>query len=182
MKQLFSHIGEQAEQIHDLWKKGNKRGQPYNCTILPEGNFQAAVQKKSKNGNPNRPQKSCWTEKKMLAKASRIFKTNYQKEGSCWERELWNSTNTLKYLAEFYCSLVWKEITQGQEKTHWKWEGITIPSTLTGLVMVSALQAWMEKFFVHGALRRSVPRVCHISRRDKLFPDWKQLWTCPDKA
>ena len=55
MKQLFSHIGEQAEQIHDLWKKGNKQGQPYNCTILPGGNFQAAVQKKVKTGTQTDP-------------------------------------------------------------------------------------------------------------------------------
>lgn len=46
MKQLFSHIGEKAEQIYHLWKKGNKQGQPYNCTsLLPGGSFQAAVQK-----------------------------------------------------------------------------------------------------------------------------------------
>lgn len=55
MKPLFSHIGEQAEQIHDLWKKGNKQGQPYNCTILPEGNFQAAIQKKVKTGTQTDP-------------------------------------------------------------------------------------------------------------------------------
>lgn len=56
MKQPFSHIGEQAEQIHDLWKKGNKQGQPYNCTILPGGNFQAAVQKKVKTEPKQTPE------------------------------------------------------------------------------------------------------------------------------